>query len=94
MSALFIIVAGFLVFCLLVAWLAKLDAEHLHVQHRKVHEKYGHLFPITDEEFVAACSPGVNPEIALRVRDTIVDTLGVPAEIIHPDMTLLELDSL
>jgi len=94
MTAFFIIIAGFLGFCLFVAWLAKLDAEHLRVQHRKVRAKYGHLFPISDEDFVSACSPGVNPEIALRVRDTIVDTLGVPAEIIHPDMTLRELDSL
>lgn len=94
MTTLFIIIAGFLGFCLLVAWLAKLDAEHLRVQHRKVRAKYGHLFPITDEDFVAACSPGVNPVTALRVRDTIVDTLGVPAEMIHPDMTLLELESL
>lgn len=94
MLPLLIIVAGFLSFCLLVAWLAKLDSDHLHVQHKKVREKYGHLFPITDEEFVAACSPGVDPETALRVRDTIVDTLGVPAGMIHPDMTLLELHSL
>jgi hypothetical protein len=40
--------------------------------------------PITDAEFVAKCSPGVRPEVALRVRRIISDILGVEYDRIHP----------
>ena len=41
--------------------------------------------PITDDEFVAKCSPRANPQTALKVRRIISEQLGVPYERIHPD---------
>ena len=63
-------------------------------EREKVLAKFGDKLPMTDEEFVAACSAGVNPETALKVRETIVDVYGIDAEMIHPDMDLVELESL
>jgi hypothetical protein len=40
--------------------------------------------PISDEEFVARCSPGTDPEIALKVRRIVAKQLGVEYERIHP----------
>jgi hypothetical protein len=46
--------------------------------------------PISDAEFVARCSPGVNPDIALRVRRIISENLGVEYDRIHPSARWLE----
>jgi hypothetical protein len=46
--------------------------------------------PISDEEFLARCSPGTDPEIALKVRRIIADSLGIEYERIHPSMRFVE----
>ena len=32
---------------------------------------------ISDEEFLALCKPGTNPDVALRVRRMVADSFGV-----------------
>jgi hypothetical protein len=52
---------------------------------------FAEKFPsISDAEFVAKCSPGVRPEIALRVRRIVADNLGVNYDRIHPSMRFVE----
>ena len=46
--------------------------------------------PISDDEFLARCSPGTRPEVALKVRRIIADFLAVEYERIHPSMTFIE----
>lgn len=46
--------------------------------------------PITEVEFLAACSPGTDPAIALRVRRIVSDQLGVEYARLHPAMRLVE----
>ncbi|WP_372898067.1 hypothetical protein [Stieleria sp.] len=46
--------------------------------------------PISEDEFVANCSPGTNRERALKVRRIISEQLGVPYERIHPDQRFVE----
>lgn len=41
--------------------------------------------PISDAEFLARCSPGVNPETALTVRRLVSEHLGIPYERVHPE---------
>ncbi|WP_442506891.1 hypothetical protein SH528x_005765 [Novipirellula sp. SH528] len=41
--------------------------------------------PITDDEFLAACSPGTSRDTALRVRRIVSEQLGIPYDRIHPD---------
>jgi hypothetical protein len=76
----------------LVVWCIRQESKSFLQKRKRVKEKYATLLPVTDEAFIAACSPGVNPEVALRVRDTLVDTFGVSPENIHPDMELLDLE--
>jgi hypothetical protein len=45
--------------------------------------------PISDEEFVARCGPGTNPDIALRVRRIVADTLGVEYARIYPSSSFV-----
>ncbi|MEQ1824378.1 MAG: hypothetical protein ABL921_00450 [Pirellula sp.] len=45
---------------------------------------------ITDEEFVAKCTPGTNPRTALRVRRIISEQLGVPYAHIHPEQRFVD----
>lgn len=45
---------------------------------------------ITEEEFLAKCTPGANPEIALKVRRIISDQLCIEYERIHPEMRIVE----
>ena len=40
--------------------------------------------PISDEEFLARCGPGTDPEIALGVRRIVSEKLGIEYERIHP----------
>ena len=49
-----------------------------------------HFPPITDEEYIARCTPGTNPDIALRVRKVIAEQLAVPYERIYPEARLVE----
>lgn len=46
--------------------------------------------PISDDEFIAKCSPGTNRQRALKVRRIIAEQLGVPYEHIHPDQSFIE----
>lgn len=41
--------------------------------------------PLSDDEFIAKCSPGASRDIALRVRRIISEQLDIPYERIHPD---------
>lgn len=41
--------------------------------------------PISDDEFMAKCSPGVSRDTALRVRKIVSEQLGVDYERVHPD---------
>ena len=40
--------------------------------------------PISDDEFLARCSPGTNPQIALKVRKIVAESLGIKYEQIYP----------
>jgi hypothetical protein len=40
--------------------------------------------PISDAEFLARCTPGTNPRVALRVRRIVAENLGVDYECIYP----------
>jgi hypothetical protein len=46
--------------------------------------------PISDEEFVARCTPGTDPDVALRVRRIIASHLAVEYERVHPSMSFIE----
>lgn len=40
--------------------------------------------PISDAEFLARCSPGTRPEVALKVRRLVAEELGVEYERVYP----------
>jgi hypothetical protein len=46
--------------------------------------------PISDAEFIARCSPGTDPEVALRVRQVIAESIGVECERIYPSSRLIQ----
>jgi hypothetical protein len=46
--------------------------------------------PITDDEFLARCTPGTNPKIALRVRRIVSESLGVDYDRIHPSSSFVD----
>ena len=46
--------------------------------------------PISDDEFMARCSPGTRPEVALKVRRIVADHLAVKYEQIYPSMRFIE----
>jgi hypothetical protein len=46
--------------------------------------------PISEAEFVARCPPGTGPEVALKVRRTVADALGVDYERVYPSSRLME----
>jgi hypothetical protein len=46
--------------------------------------------PISDAEFVLQCAPGTRPEVALKVRRIVADTVGVDYERVYPSSRLLE----
>jgi len=57
--------------------------------------RQGELFnkqfpPISDAEFIARCTPGVNPTVALRVRRIVANNLGVEYERIYPSTRFVE----
>jgi hypothetical protein len=45
---------------------------------------------MSDDEFLAACSPGTSRDTALRVRRIIAEQLGVSYERIHPDQHFVD----
>ncbi|MFN3192050.1 MAG: hypothetical protein ACE361_16180 [Aureliella sp.] len=45
---------------------------------------------ISDEEFVARCSPGTNRDTALRVRRIVSEQLGIPYENVYPEQHFLQ----
>ncbi|NNJ26960.1 hypothetical protein [Alienimonas chondri] len=45
---------------------------------------------ISDDEFVAKCSPGTTPETALKARRIIAEQLGVPYERVSPEQRFVE----
>jgi hypothetical protein len=46
--------------------------------------------PISDAEFVARCSPGTDPAVALKVRRILADCLCVEYDRIYPSARLVE----
>jgi hypothetical protein len=45
--------------------------------------------PISEAEFAALCRPGTDPDIALRVRRVLAESLAVDMERIYPSSRLL-----
>ena len=45
---------------------------------------------VSDDQFLAACSPGVRREDALKVRQIIAEQLCFPEHVIHPRHRLIE----
>ncbi len=46
--------------------------------------------PISDAEFVARCTPGTSPKVALRVRRFVAENLGVEYGRIYPSTNFVE----
>lgn len=46
--------------------------------------------PMSDEEFIAACGPDTNPEVALAVRRIVSEKLSIPYEEIYPSHRFVE----
>lgn len=46
--------------------------------------------PISDAEFMALCTPGTSPAVALRVRRIVADHLAVHYEQIYPSTRFVE----
>jgi hypothetical protein len=46
--------------------------------------------PISDAEFLARCSPGVNPEVALKIRRIVAGHFAIEYERVHPSMSFVE----
>ena len=45
--------------------------------------------PISDDEFLARCTTGTNPQVALKVRRIVSDSLGIPYERIYPSASFM-----
>lgn len=76
-----LVVAVFVAFALLV-WLIGVQADK-----KSFDERFP---PISDAEFVARCTPGTTPAVALKVRRIIADRLAVEYDRIHPSMSFVE----
>lgn len=46
--------------------------------------------PMSDEEFIAACGPGTDPEVALAVRRIVSEKLSIPYKEIYPSHRFIE----
>ena len=46
--------------------------------------------PISDAEFLARCSSGTSPEVALKVRKIVAEHLAVEYERIYPSSNFIE----
>jgi hypothetical protein len=51
---------------------------------------YEQFPPISDAEFLARCRPDTNPEIALKVRRIVAESLGVEYERVYPTSRFFE----
>lgn len=48
-----------------------------------------HFPPIDDDEFIRRCRPGVNRDVALRVRRVVSNSLGIDYERIYPEQSFV-----
>ena len=46
--------------------------------------------PISDDEYLRLCDPGVSRDVALKVRAIICDCTGIDYERIYPDTRLMQ----
>lgn len=45
--------------------------------------------PISEDEFIARCSPGTNRERALAVRRIVSEQLGIPYDQVYPEQNFV-----
>ncbi len=45
--------------------------------------------PISDDEFVARCTPGTSREVALKVRRMVAEFSGIEYERVHPSLDFI-----
>ena len=77
----FFLIAAFLIGSWsLLSWLESLESGRFSVEYP----------PISDDEFMARCEPGISRDTALRVRRVISDSLDVPYESVYPEHRLVE----
>lgn len=58
---------------------------------RRWRQNFNKKWPtITDAEFIAACPPGTDAVIALRVRAIVAEQLGIEYMRLHPAMRFVE----
>lgn len=85
MNAIFILVSALaLVLVCYVIWVCYV------VLAKKKQEFNARFPPISDAEFVARCTPGINPKVALRVRRIVADNLGVDYFRIYPSTRFVD----
>ncbi|MBN9519534.1 hypothetical protein J0H58_13595 [bacterium] len=82
MEGVFVGAAIVVVVLFVVGWLLVIRQSEL-----DVHDRFP---PISDAEFIARCTPGTTPEVALKVRRIIAEQLAVEYERIHPSMSFVE----
>lgn len=46
--------------------------------------------PIDDDEFIRRCHPGVNRDVAIRVRQIVAEQLGVEYECVYPEQNFVD----
>ena len=79
----------FLTIALLVVVVVIAIAVYFHAQRSAA--RFNERFPpIDDDEFVRRCTPGVNRDIALRVRRMVSTSLGIEYERIYPDQRFVD----
>lgn len=85
MNAIFIFASVLVIICVCyVIWVC-------YVVLAKQKQEFNARFPpISDAEFVARCTPGINPEVALKVRRIVADNLGVDYERIYPSTRFVD----
>jgi hypothetical protein len=73
----------FAAFCALILIVCAISA-------KRKHESFLERFPpISDAEFLARCAPGTNPDVALKVRQILAESLNVEYERIYPSSRLM-----
>ena len=77
--------------CVLYEWLARKFSWPSYEKLREFEEKWP---PIDDDEFLRRCPSDLDPEIALKVRNTLADVTGIDPEEIYPEHSLLDLEFL
>ncbi len=53
---------------------------------RGFHDKWP---PISDEEFLSRCTPGIRRETALKVRRIVSEQLGIPYDQVYPEQNFI-----